>query len=108
VEIAHSVSLAGLWRDQGKRAKARDLLAPVYAWFPEGFDTRYRRQVGALPARLSGARHLLVRDIATRTVVNMVPQTATWIEIGFTDVEVSKWSMDYGRTLHAHHPASAP
>jgi hypothetical protein len=39
VEIAHSVSLAGLWRDQGKRAEARDLLALVYAWFPEGFDT---------------------------------------------------------------------
>jgi len=32
-----------------------------------------------------------------------VPQTATWIDIGFTDVEVSKWSMDYGRTFHAHH-----
>jgi hypothetical protein len=27
-----------------------------------------------------------------------VPETATWIDIGFTDVEVSKWSMDYGRT----------
>ena len=44
---------------------------------------------------------------ATRTVVNMVPETATWIDIGFTDVEVSKWSMDYGRTFHAHHRMTA-
>jgi hypothetical protein len=33
-------SLARLWRDQGKRAEARDLLAPVYDWFTEGFETR--------------------------------------------------------------------
>jgi predicted ATPase len=39
-ELRAAVSLARLWRDQGKRAKARDLLAPVYAWFTEGFDTR--------------------------------------------------------------------
>src|SRR5439155_20617356 len=37
----------------------------------------------------------------------MVPQTATWIDSGFTDVEVSKWSMDYGRTFHAHHRMTA-
>ena len=48
-----------------------------------------------------------MRDIATRTVVNMVPDTATWIDIGFTDVEVSKWSMDYGRTFHAHNRMTA-
>jgi predicted ATPase len=35
-----ATSLARLRRDQGKRAEARDLLAPVYAWFTEGFDTR--------------------------------------------------------------------
>ena len=35
-----ATSLARLWRDQGKRAEARDLLAPVYGWFTEGFDTR--------------------------------------------------------------------
>ena len=32
-------SLARLWRDQEKRAEARELLAPVYDWFSEGFDT---------------------------------------------------------------------
>jgi len=33
------MSMAGLWRDQGKRQQAHDLLAPVYGWFTEGFDT---------------------------------------------------------------------
>ena len=33
------MSLARLWRDQGKRDEARDLLAPVYGWFTEEFDT---------------------------------------------------------------------
>jgi predicted ATPase len=32
--------MARLWRDQGKRDEARDLLAPVYGWFTEGFNTR--------------------------------------------------------------------
>ena len=40
LELRAATSLAGLWRDQGKRAEARDLLAPVYACFTEGFDTR--------------------------------------------------------------------
>ena len=34
------MSLARLWRDQGKVQQARELLAPVYGWFTEGFDTR--------------------------------------------------------------------
>ena len=33
------MSLTRLWRDQGKREEARELLAPVYGWFTEGFDT---------------------------------------------------------------------
>jgi predicted ATPase len=33
------MSTARLWRDQGKRDEARKLLAPVYGWFTEGFDT---------------------------------------------------------------------
>jgi predicted ATPase len=39
-ELRAATSLARLLRDQGKRAEARDLLAPVYGWFTEGFDTR--------------------------------------------------------------------
>ena len=38
-ELRASTSLARLWRDQGKRTEARDLLAPIYGWFTEGFDT---------------------------------------------------------------------
>jgi hypothetical protein len=38
------MSLAHLWRDQGKRQKARELLAPVYDWFTEGFDTRHLKK----------------------------------------------------------------
>jgi hypothetical protein len=40
MDILHSAnSLARLWRDQGKAQQARELLAPVYNWFTEGFDT---------------------------------------------------------------------
>jgi predicted ATPase len=38
-EVRAAMSMARLWRDQGKREAARDLLAPVYGWFTEGFDT---------------------------------------------------------------------
>jgi predicted ATPase len=38
-ELRAATSLARLWRDHGKRQQARDLLAPVYGWFTEGFDT---------------------------------------------------------------------
>jgi predicted ATPase len=39
-ELRASMSLARLWRDQGKVQQARELLAPVYGWFTEGFDMR--------------------------------------------------------------------
>jgi predicted ATPase len=41
-------SLARLWRDQGKPQQARELLAPVYGWFTEGFDTRDLKEAKAL------------------------------------------------------------
>jgi len=47
-ELRAATSLARLWRDQGKRAEARDLLAPVYGWFTEGFDTLDLKEVKAL------------------------------------------------------------
>jgi len=37
-ELRSSTSLARLWREQGKRTEARDLLAPIYGWFTEGLD----------------------------------------------------------------------
>ena len=42
------MSMARLWRDQGKREEARELLAPVYGWFTEGFDTRDLKEAKAL------------------------------------------------------------
>ena len=47
-ELRASMSLARLWRDQGKVQQARKLLAPVYGWFTEGFDTRDLREAKAL------------------------------------------------------------
>ncbi len=38
-ELRAAMSVARLWRDQGKREAARALLAPVYGWFTEGFNT---------------------------------------------------------------------
>jgi predicted ATPase len=43
-----AMSMARLWRDQGKRDKARDLLAQVYCWFIEGFDTLDLKELKAL------------------------------------------------------------
>jgi adenylate cyclase len=53
-ELRAATSLARLWRDQGKRAQARDLLAPVYGWFTEGFDTRDLIEAKALLGELGG------------------------------------------------------
>ena len=47
-ELRAAASLARLWRDQGKRDEARELLAPVYGWFTEGFDTRDLKEANAL------------------------------------------------------------
>jgi predicted ATPase len=47
-ELRAAVSLARLWRDQGKVRQARELLAPVYGWFTEGFDTRDLKEAKAL------------------------------------------------------------
>jgi predicted ATPase len=38
-ELRAATSLARLWRSEGKRREARDLLAPIHGWFTEGFDT---------------------------------------------------------------------
>jgi predicted ATPase len=47
-ELRAAMSMSQLWRDQGKRNEARDLLAPVYDWFSEGFDTRDLKEAKAL------------------------------------------------------------
>ena len=52
-ELRASMSLARLWRDQGKVQQARELLAPVYGWFTEGFDTRDLKEAKALLEELA-------------------------------------------------------
>jgi predicted ATPase len=52
-ELRAAMSLARLWRDQGKPQQARELLAPVYGWFTEGFDTLDLKEAKALLAELA-------------------------------------------------------
>ncbi len=52
-ELRAAMSMARLWRDQGKRGEARELLAPVYGWFTEGFDTLDLREAKALMEQLT-------------------------------------------------------
>jgi predicted ATPase len=52
-ELRTSTSLARLWQEQGKRKEAHDLLAPVYNWFTEGFDTKDLKEAKALLDELS-------------------------------------------------------
>jgi predicted ATPase len=51
-ELRAATSMARLWRDQRKRDEARELLAPVYGWFTEGFDTRDLKEAKALLTEL--------------------------------------------------------
>ena len=47
-ELRAAMGMARLWRDQGKPQQARELLAPVYGWFTEGFDTLDLKEAKAL------------------------------------------------------------
>jgi predicted ATPase len=51
-ELRAATSLARLWGEQGRRADARDLLAPMYGWFTEGFDTADLKAAAALLSEL--------------------------------------------------------
>ena len=51
-ELRAAMSMARLWRDQGKREEARELLAPVYGWFTEGHDTLDLKEAKALLGEL--------------------------------------------------------
>ena len=52
-ELCAATGLARLWHDQGRRAEARELLAPVYGWFTEGFDLPDLRDAKALLDQLA-------------------------------------------------------
>jgi predicted ATPase len=61
LELRAATRLARLWRDQGRAADARDLLAPVYGWFTEGFDTADLQDAKALLDEL--ARPVMAKAI---------------------------------------------
>ena len=48
LELRAATSLARLWGAQGRRAEANDLLAPIFGWFTEGFDTQDLKDAKAL------------------------------------------------------------
>jgi predicted ATPase len=52
-ELRAAMSMARLWRNQGKDQQARELLAPVYEWFTEGFDTLDLKEAKALLEELA-------------------------------------------------------
>jgi len=52
-ELRAATSLARLWREQGRRGEARDLLAPLYGWFTEGFETADLKEAKALLDQLA-------------------------------------------------------
>jgi predicted ATPase len=54
LELRAAMSLSQLWQQQGKRAEAYELLAPVYGWFTEGFDTADLQEARTLLEELAG------------------------------------------------------
>jgi predicted ATPase len=54
LELRAAMSLSRLWLRQGKRDEARALLAPIYGWFTEGFDTADLQEAKALLETLGG------------------------------------------------------
>ena len=59
-ELRAAISLARLWRSQGKPQQARELLAPVYGWFTQGHNTRDLKEAKAL-------LDILVREVEKRS-----------------------------------------
>jgi hypothetical protein len=53
MELRAALRLSRLWQQQGKRAEAYQLLAEVYVWFTEGFDTAYLQEAKALREELA-------------------------------------------------------
>jgi predicted ATPase len=55
LELRAAVSLSRLWQQHGKRDEARELLAPLYGWFTEGFDTADLQEAKTLLEELGGS-----------------------------------------------------
>jgi predicted ATPase len=65
-ELRAATSLARLWCDQSRTQQALELLAPIYGWFTEGFDTRDLKDAKALLEELQSARRARAADRADR------------------------------------------
>jgi predicted ATPase len=74
-ELRAAMSMARLWHDQGKRDEARELLAPVYGWFTEGFDTRDLKEAKALLNELAVLGGLSVIDPTICRHASLVSRT---------------------------------
>ena len=70
LELRAATSLARLWQQQGKRAEAYDLLAPIYGWFTEGFDTADLQEAKASLEELGG-----IKQACTTTLLIQTPNT---------------------------------
>jgi GAF domain-containing protein len=77
-ELRAAMSLARLWRDQGKPQQARELLAPVYGWFTEGFDTRDLKEAKALLGELAA------QSFVRRTRIGLF---RPWLSTGYDAAE---------------------
>ena len=55
-QTPEAMSLSRLWQQQGKRAEVHELLAPIYGWFTEGFDTADLQEAKILLADLGSVR----------------------------------------------------
>ena len=97
LELRAARDLAALWRDQGKREAARDLLAPVYGWFTEGFDTLDLKEAKTLLDECAPdhqfrngpdfvAAHEFETDACRTFVIDAAPFPK---RIGFSDVRSS-------------------
>jgi predicted ATPase len=69
-ELRSATSLARLWAEQGERRRAHDMLAPIYGWFTEGFDTPDLQEAKALLNELAPAPKATSGYVAPRRLVN--------------------------------------
>ena len=77
-ELRAAMSLSRLWQQQGKRDEARDLLAPVYGWFTEGFDTADLQEAKALLHELASSRRQ--REAPNRRLAQTMERRCTQVE----------------------------
>jgi adenylate cyclase len=54
LELRAVMSLSRLWQKQGKKEQARQMLAEIYGWFTEGFDTAHLQEARALMEKMGG------------------------------------------------------